>query len=49
MDPNLIGDVMIVAGILILCWALSLPIAATLRGRQDARRAATHPVDASTS
>jgi hypothetical protein len=38
MDPNVIGDVMIVAGILILCWALSLPIAATLRGRADARQ-----------
>jgi hypothetical protein len=36
MDPNVLGDAMIVAGILILCWALSLPIAATLRGREDA-------------
>jgi hypothetical protein len=36
MDPNLMGDVLIVAGILILCWALSLPIAVTLRARADA-------------
>jgi hypothetical protein len=36
MDANLIGDVLIVAGILMLCCALALPIAATLRARQDA-------------
>jgi hypothetical protein len=38
MDLNVMGDALIVAGILILCWALSLPIAATLRARADARQ-----------
>jgi hypothetical protein len=38
MDLNVIGDVLIVAGILILCCAVSLPIAATLRARADARQ-----------
>jgi hypothetical protein len=38
MDPNVIGDALIVAGILILCWALALPITATLRARADTRQ-----------